>query len=76
MEFSSQQELYNKLLPAFKVKKRLLIYSKHPDITNKDIWCYLIDNKWKKCHNLTLSDIVNDIITFDIEEIPKKTIHT
>lgn len=72
MEFSSQQELYNKLLPVFNVKKRLIKNSKYKDIKNEDIWYYLIENKWRTYHNLTISDIVNDIITLDLELITKK----
>lgn len=71
MEFSSQQELYNKLIPVFNVKKRLINNSKYKDITNEDIWHYLIENKWRTYHNLTISDIVNDIITLDLELIKK-----
>lgn len=69
MEFSSQQELYNKLIPVFNVKKRLINNSEYKDITNEDIWHYLIENKWRTYHNLTISDIVNDIITLDLELI-------
>ena len=71
MEFSSQQELYNKLIPVFNVKKRLINNSEYKDITNEDIWNYLIENKWRTYHNLTISDIVNDIITLDLELIKK-----
>lgn len=69
MEFTSQKELYQKLIPVFNVKKRLILNSKYKDITNKDIWLYLTENKWKKSHNLTLSEMVNDIIIIDLEEI-------
>ena len=75
MEFTSQQELYNKLLPVFNVKKRLILFSKYKYITNEDIWVYLSQKKWKKSHNLTLSDIVNDIITIELEKITKKGDH-
>ena len=71
MEFASQLELYKKVLPAFNVKKRLITYSKYKNITNENIWIYLINNKWKNSNNLTLSDIVNDIITVDLEEVNK-----
>jgi len=71
MEYTSQLDLYNKLLPVFKVKKRLIQYSKYKHITNENIWFYLIETKWKKAHNLTISEIVNDIITLDLEEINK-----
>lgn len=69
MEFTSQYELYKKILPVFKVKKRLMNYYKNKDITNEDIWKYLIQNKWKNSHNLTLSEIVNDIINIEVENI-------
>jgi len=69
MEYTSQYELYNKLLPVFKAKNRLIKYSKYQNITNENIWFYLIETKWKKAHNLTIAEIVNDIITLDLEEI-------
>lgn len=71
MEYTSQLDLYNKLLPVFNVKKRLIQYSKYKHITNENIWFYLIETKWKKAHNLTISQIVNDIITIDLEELNK-----
>lgn len=71
MEFTSQQELYQKLQPVFNVKKRLIQNSEYKDITNKDIWNYLIKTKWKQSYNLTISDIVNDIITLDLDNINK-----
>ena len=72
MEFTSQQELYQKLLPVFNVKKRLIKNTEYENITNQDIWYYLIETKWKTSHNLTISDIVNDIITLDLELVTKK----
>ena len=71
MEFTSQQELYQKLQPVFNVKKRLIQNSEYKDITNQDIWNYLIKSKWKQAYNLTISDIVNDIITLDLDSINK-----
>ena len=69
MEFTSQLELYQRLVPAFKVKTRLLKNSKYENITNEDIWKYLIENKWRQTYGLTLSEMVNDIITLDPENI-------
>ncbi len=71
MNYSSQLELYQALLPVFEVKKRLLKYYNHADITNNDIWKYLSLNKWKYTHNLTISEIVNDIILIDTIDIIK-----
>lgn len=72
MEYTSQQELYNSLLPVFNVKKRLISNSKYKDITNEEIWVYLIETKWKKSHNLSLGEIVNDIITLEIDLLSKE----
>lgn len=71
MEYTSQFDLYKKLIPVFNVKKRLILHSKYKNITNENIWLYLIETKWKKSHNLGISEIVNDIITIDLEKINK-----
>lgn len=70
MEYTSQEELYLALLPVFNVKKRLLSITKY-NIDNKSIWLYLINNKWKNSYNLTISEVVNDIITIEPEKIIK-----
>ena len=69
MEFASKEELYQKIIPAFNVKKRILSITQYKNITNLDIWKYLIINKWRNAHNLTLNEIVNDIITIEPEKI-------
>ena len=61
-EFSSQKELYLNLVPALNVKMKALKRSNFVDITKEDIWNYLRDNKWKYSVDLTLADMVNDII--------------
>ena len=57
------------LLPAFEVKKRLLSMDSSNDVSNMDIWNYLAKNKWSFCYNLTISEMVNDIIDFDANNI-------
>lgn len=69
MEYSNQLELYRALIPVFNVKKRLLINDNYMDITNEDIWKYLSVNKWKYAYNLTISEMVNDIINIDAIKI-------
>ncbi len=69
MEFTSQYQLYQRLIPAFNVKHRLLKYNNTLSITNEDMWNYLIENKWKKSYGLTLSEMVNDIISLDVSKI-------
>ena len=49
-----------------------LVYArKNLDITNKDIWLYLKENKWQNSYGLTLSDMTSDIINVDLKEILK-----
>ena len=69
MEFTTQYQLYQRLLPAFNLKKRLLKNSKYENIKNEDIWKYLIENKWRQTYGLTLSEMVNDIINLEPENI-------
>lgn len=71
MEFTSQYQLYQKLIPVFNVKHRLLKYKNINEITNEDMWKYLIENKWKKTVDLTLTEMVNDIISLDVSNICK-----
>ena len=71
MEYTSQKELYLSLLPVFNVKRRLLLYGKYNNITNEDIWKYLSVTKWKNSINLTISDMVSDIINLDDKCINK-----
>ena len=65
MEYNNQLELYKALIPVFNVKKRLLLNDNYINITNEDIWKYLSITKWKYAYNLTISDMVNDIINID-----------
>lgn len=62
---NSLRDLYILLKPVFKVKRRLLKYSCFDYINDKDIWNFLTEYKWKKQYNLTLSEIVDDIINID-----------
>lgn len=69
MEFTSQRELYQKLLPVFAVKKRLISITKYKNINSQDIWTYLVKTKWQTSSNLQLSDIINDIITIEVNKV-------
>ena len=68
MEYTSQKELYLALIPVFNVKKRLISITEYK-VNNHQIWTYLIKSKWKKSINLSISEVVNDIINVDVEEI-------
>lgn len=68
MEYESEEELYKALDGAFKVKLRL-IKKEYPYVKKINIWNYLKINKWAKSFNLTISEMVNDIIDSDIKKI-------
>ena len=66
IEFNSQEELYKRIKPALTSKRREL-ERYGIKITEEQIWMYLSDKVFKKSHNLTLSDIVSEIIHLEKE---------
>lgn len=69
--FRSLEELYQKLLPAFSVKVSELKRMNVKNINERDIWHYLKHTYWINKKDLTLGDMVNDIITISSEELIK-----
>lgn len=67
--FSTQKELYERVKPALNAKITELHRLGFSYITDIDVWNYLIESKWKKSHNLVLSDIVSDILHADNKKI-------
>lgn len=67
VKFTSVDELYKRLKPAFATKIDELKRKKIFSITEKDIWIYLSKTKWVNQNDLELCDMVSDIL--DIDEI-------
>lgn len=67
-EFNSVDELYNRVLPALNTRVQELS-NLGVEVDSDDIWSYLISNKWKMSVDLTLFDIVNDILNIDYSKI-------
>ena len=65
INFSSEEELYKRLLPALRTKKTELNRHGYKYINEKDIYNYLKINKWTKSTNLTLYDMVDGILNTD-----------
>lgn len=65
MEFTSLQELYDRLTPALNSKERELKNMGYSYIKKDDIWEYLKDYKWIRSSNLNLYQMVDDIINID-----------
>lgn len=69
IKFRSLEELYNRILPALKSKKKELKLKGYKYIKESDIWNFLKDYKWMKSNSLDLSDIVNDIFNINENEL-------
>lgn len=69
IKFTSLQELYNRLEPALSAKVSEIKRQKVLYIKKADIWNYLKSYKWHKETNLTLIDMVNDILNVDLSVI-------
>ena len=69
MDFTTKEQLYDALLPVFSAKQRLLGHEKYYNINNKEIWSYLVKTKWIHARNLSLSEVVNDLILLEPKEI-------
>ena len=68
-EFSSVEELYNRLKPALRTKLSELAEYGYGYLRIEDIWNYLKENKWINGHDLSLNDMVSDILNADNEMI-------
>ena len=68
-EINSLRDLYELLYPALKSKEREMHDLKHLYIKDTDIWEYLKNNVWNEATDLTLSDMVSDILHTDNDKI-------
>ena len=71
----SLDRLYERLLPALKSKEMEMHKSHMIYITKQDIWNFFYQTKWKKGANLTLADLVDDILNtenFDIDDYVRR----
>ena len=65
LEFNSLEELYNRLKPALNTKQREMVRKGYNYIKIEDIWNYLKEIKWKKANNLSLYEMVSDVLNVD-----------
>lgn len=65
MEFNSLEELYNRLKPALETKKMEMKRNGYSYIKIEDIWNYLKEIKWKNSSNLSLHEMVSDVLNTD-----------
>ena len=65
IKFTSLQQLYDRLKPALSTRVSELKRLKIPYVKEEDIWNYLKTYKWNNSANLTLIDMVNDVLEVD-----------
>ena len=68
VEFKNLLELKERVTPALNSKLKELKNKNYNYVTIDDIWNFLIKN-WKNSKNLTLYDIVNDILNLNNDDI-------
>ena len=77
IKFNSLEDLYNRLKPALRSKIKELHKLDKIYIKENDIFDFLSDNKWENSNNLTLDQMVDDILYVDndlIDEYVQKKI--
>ncbi len=60
--FNSQEELFDRVKPALRSKKKMLFKKGAKKITEKDIWDFMIKHVWKSASGLELCDVVDKIL--------------
>ena len=60
--FNSQDELFNRIKPALRSKKKILFKKGAKKITEEDIWDFMINNVWVNTSGLELCDMVDKIL--------------
>ena len=66
IEFNNLKELKHRIEPALNTKLKELNSN---IITKDDIWNYLKQKKWQQSSDLTLYDIINDIMKVTEKEL-------
>ena len=69
IEFSSLEELYKRLKPALTTKADEIRMQGYTYIKEEDVWNYLKEIKWKTSKDLSLYEMVSDILNLESEKI-------
>ena len=67
LDFDSLEDLYNRLKPALRSKQRELRDYGYGYLKMEDIWNFLKETVWKNSVNLSLNEMVSDILSVDNE---------
>lgn len=69
LEFNNLSELYERLKPALRTKKNEMNRRGFTYIRLEDIWNYLKEVKWKRASDLSLHEMVSDVLNTHDETI-------
>ncbi len=69
LEFETIEDLYRRIMPALRTKRREMRRNGYPYIKEEDIWNYLKEVKWARARNLLLYEMVNDVLGASEEQI-------
>lgn len=68
-EFTTLEQLYERIKPALRTKMREMKKMGYSYIKEEDIWNYLKEIKWVSSKNLLLFEMVSDVLNVDNENI-------
>ena len=60
--FNSTKELYDRIMPALCTKREEMRRHGYSYIKEEDVWNYLKEVKWVKANNLSLAEMVSDVL--------------
>ena len=69
--FNSLEELYERIKPALITKREEMRRQGYQYIKKEDIWNYLKEIKWRNSKNLSLYEMIDDILNTDSGIIDK-----
>lgn len=67
LEFNSAEELFDRLKPALRTKLSELKANGYGYLKIEDVWNFLKEKKWRQTNNLSLNEMVSDILNCDDE---------
>ena len=67
--FNNATELYQRVFPALKTKKDEINLQFKSHIKEIQVWQYMRNKRWNEIVDLTLGDIINDILNTNNEDI-------
>lgn len=65
ISFNSLQELYDRIKPALITKQEEMKRHGYTYLKEEDIWNYFKETKWIKSNNLSLYQMVSDVLNTD-----------